>query len=270
MKPNGIRTLWAAGKPVLNGWLSIGSPFVAEILAAQGYDSITIDQQHGLFGYETMLATLQALGNTAVTSLVRVPWLDTAAIAKALDGGAEGIICPMISTREEAERLAAYMRYPPQGSRSSGPTRAAVIAGPDYAEHADAELLCFAMIETAEGYANVDSIVATPGIDGVYVGPSDLTLGLTGRNYRMGLDREEPEILDAIRAILASAHRAGKRAGLHTGGPDYAAKAIGWGFDLVTVSSDIRLLAAGAAAAVSKARQSIAADPALGATNPQH
>ena len=126
MQPNGIRSLWAAGRPVFNGWLSSGSPFVAEILAAQGYDSITIDQQHGLFGYETMLGTLQALGRTAVTPLVRIPWLDPTGVAKALDGGAQGIICPMIGTREEAERLVSYMRYPPEGTRSSGPTRAAL------------------------------------------------------------------------------------------------------------------------------------------------
>ena len=107
MLPNGIRAQWSAGKPVINGWLSIACPFTAEIMAAQGYDSITIDLQHGLVGYEVATTMLQAMRASAVTPLVRVPWLDPAAIMKSLDAGAYGVICPMISTREGVDTAAA-------------------------------------------------------------------------------------------------------------------------------------------------------------------
>jgi 4-hydroxy-2-oxoheptanedioate aldolase len=257
MIPNGIRAKWAAGQPVINGWLSIACPFTAEIMAEQGYDSITIDLQHGLVGYEVATSMLQAMRASAVTPLIRVPWLDPAAIMKALDAGAYGVICPMISTREEAERLVSYVRYPPKGVRSFGPTRASFSAGADYGRHADEEVLCLAMIETAEAMADLDAIVSTPGLDGVYIGPADLTLGLTGRRYPTGFDREEPEMVEAIRTILEKAHVAGIRACLHNGTPTYAAKAVGWGFDLVTISNDVRLLAGAAQASVAAARQLI-------------
>lgn len=265
MVPNGIRAKWAKGQPIINGWLSIASPFTAEIMAEQGYDSITIDLQHGLVGYEVATAMLQAMRASGVTPLVRVPWLDPAAIMKTLDAGAYGVICPMVNTREEAERLVSYMRYPPNGVRSFGPTRVTFSAGADYGRHADEEVLCFAMIETAEAFANLDAIVSTPGLDGVYIGPADLTLGLTGRRYPTGFDREEPEMVEAIQSILRKAHEAGIRAGLHNGTPTYAAKAVGWGFDLVTIANDVRLLAGAAQASVATARKLIgeqAASPA--------
>ncbi|HUG62284.1 MAG TPA: aldolase/citrate lyase family protein [Methylomirabilota bacterium] len=254
---NGIREAWAAGKPVLNGWLSIASPFTAEIMAAQGYDSVTIDLQHGLVGHEVGATMLQAMRASGVTPMVRAPWLDPADIMRALDAGAYGVICPMVNTREEAEKLVSYVRYPPRGSRSFGPTRAVFSAGADYGQLADDEVLCLAMIETGEAFANLDAIVSTPGLDGVYIGPVDLTLGLTGRRYPTGFDREEPEMVEAIRTILARSHEAGIRAAIHTGSPTYAAKAIGWGFDLVTISNDVRLLAAAAQASVAAARKLI-------------
>jgi len=254
---NGIREKWAAGQPVINGWLSTASPFVAEIMAAQGYDGLTIDMQHGLVGYEAATHMLQAMRASGVTPMARVPWLDPGDIMKALDAGAYGIICPMINSREEAERLVSYMRYPPNGVRSFGPTRALFAAGSDYGQHADREVLAFAMIETAEAMQNLDGIVTTKGLDGVYIGPADLTLGLTGRKYPTGFDREEPEMVEAIQTVLRQAHAAGIRAGLHCGTPAYAAKAVGWGFDLVTIANDVRLLAGAAQASVAQARKLI-------------
>ncbi len=255
MIKNGIRERWAAGKLVINGWLSTSSPFVAEIMAAQGYDSLTIDCQHGLVAYEAATTMLQAMRASGVTPMVRAPWLDPADIMKALDAGAYGIICPMINTAEDAARLVSYMRYPPHGVRSFGPARALFSAGADYGQHADGEVLCLAMIETAEAMKNLDAIVATKGLDGVYIGPADLTLGLTGRKYPTGFDRQEPEMVEAIQAVLKAAHAAGIRAALHCGTPDYAAKAVGWGFDLVTISNDVRLLAGAAQASVTAARK---------------
>jgi 4-hydroxy-2-oxoheptanedioate aldolase len=250
MIPNRVQALWAAGRPVLNGWCSIGNPFTAEIMAAQGFDSVTVDMQHGALDYSDLLPMLQAMRASGAALMARVPWLDPAAVMKALDAGAQGIICPMVNRAEEAARLVSYMRYPPDGSRSYGPTRVGVAMGPGYAAGANAGVLAFAMIETAEAMANLDAITATPGLDGVYVGPVDLTLSLTEGRLKPGFDREEPEIIAALHTIVAACRRNGIRAGLHCGTPDYAARAVGWGFDLVTVGGDARFLAAAAGAAV--------------------
>ncbi len=250
MLRNPLRALWERGDGAINGWLSIGSPFVAEIMAAQGYDSLTVDLQHGALDYSDALGMFQAMRASGVAPLARVPWLDPGAIMKALDAGALGVICPMVNSGEEARRLVSAMRYPPLGTRSFGPTRVTFATGPSYGRQANGEVLALAMIETAEAMANLEEIATTPGLDGVYVGPADLTLGVTGGRLAPGFDREEPEMLEAIRAILAAAKRAGIRACLHCGGPDYAAKALGWGFDLVTVSNDVRLMAGAAEASV--------------------
>lgn len=255
MIKNSVKQRWAERKPVLNGWLSIASSFSAEIMAAQGYDSVTIDMQHGIVGYDGTVPMLQAMRASGVTPLVRVPWLDPADIMKALDAGAYGIICPMINTREEAERLVSYVRYPPSGVRSFGPSRALFSAGSGYAAEADDEIICLAMIETAVAYENLEDILATPGLDGIYIGPADLTLALQGKRFAPGFDRREPEMIDAIKTILHAAHKAGKRAALHNGTADYAAEAVTWGFDFVTVSNDVRLLAGAAEASVRKFRE---------------
>jgi 4-hydroxy-2-oxoheptanedioate aldolase len=251
---NGIKDRWAQGRPVLNGWLSIASPFAAEIMAAQGYDALTIDLQHGIVDYAAMVGMLQAMRASGVVPMARVPWLDPAAVMQVLDAGCLGVIAPMIDTPAQAAALVSYVRYPPVGTRSYGPSRAIFTTGGRYAGEADDHVLCFAMIETAEGYANLDAIAATPGLDGLYIGPSDLTIGLTGRRYPFGLDRAEPEMIDAFKAVRAATTRAGIRACLHCGSAAYAARAIGWGFDLVTLPNDIRLLADAAAASLREVR----------------
>ena len=144
-----------------------------------------------------------------------------------------------------------------QSTSSMGPTRAVFGHGADYGTWADDQVIALAMIETADGMKNLKEIVSTPGLDGVYIGPADLTLGLTGRKYPTGFDREEPEMIEAIREILARSHEAGIRAALHCGNSAYAAKAIGWGFDMVTLLNDVRLLAGAAKASVDQARKLI-------------
>jgi 4-hydroxy-2-oxoheptanedioate aldolase len=254
MKPSHIKTLWSQNKPVLNGWLSVANGFTAEIMAAQGYDSLTIDLQHGVVDYQAAVGMFQAMQASPVTPLARVPWLDPAHVMKILDAGAYGVICPMINNRAEAEALVSYVHYPPGGVRSFGPTRAIFSAGSDYGAEADDQLICFAMIETRDAVANIEEIVSTPGLDAIYIGPADLTLGLTGKRYPAGLDRAEPEIIQAIKDILEAAHRAGIKAALHCGSSTYAATAIEWGFDMVTVSNDVRLLAGAASASVAEFR----------------
>lgn len=242
MRPNRLREIWADGRPVLNGWCGIGSGFVAESLAQQGWDSVTIDGQHGLIGYSEMVAMLQAVSATEAVPLVRAPWNQPGDLMKALDAGALGVICPMINNRIEAEAFVRACRYPPEGLRSYGPTRAALVHGRDYAERANSEVLTFAMIETAEGLAKAEEITSTPGLDGIYIGPSDLSLALGGPPTQ---DFDDPMRLEAFDRILAACRRAGIRCGVHTTSPGYSRKMIERGFDLVTVGSDTGYLAAG-------------------------
>ena len=246
MRPNRLRQIWNEGKPVINAWCNMPGAFVAEAVASQGWDAVTIDTQHGLTGYSEMVAMLQAMAASDVTPLVRVSWNAPGEIMKALDAGAYGIICPMINSRAECEAFIKAARYPPLGQRSFGPIRAALVAGAGYAEESNDQLLTLAMIETAEALESVDEITSTPGLDGVYIGPSDLafSLGLAPTQ-----DNQHPSVLAAFEAILASCKKAGIRAGVHTSSVAYSQQMIARGFDLVTVGSDIRYLMGGRAEA---------------------
>jgi 4-hydroxy-2-oxoheptanedioate aldolase len=257
MIKNKVKELWADGKPVLHGWLSIGNPFTAEIMAAQGYDAISIDWQHGALDYSALLPMFQAMRASGTTIGARVPWLDPAAIMKALDAGAMQIICPMINTPEQAAEFVSYLRYPPVGQRSFGPTRAAFAQGANIHVEANTEVVGWAMVETKEAMANLDAIASTPGLDGIYVGPADLTFSLCDGKYPPGFDREEPEMIDALQTIVRTCRKHGIKAALHCGTAEYAAKAIGWGYDMTTVSGDTRLLAGAAAASVKMFREAI-------------
>lgn len=257
MIPNGLKRKWQDGQATINGWLSIGNGFTAEIMAEQGYDSLTVDIQHGFLDYNDAKGMLQAMRASGVTPLARVPWLEPGIIMKVLDAGAYGVICPMVNTAEQAAQLVDAMRYPPKGNRSFGPTRVNFSAGAGYASEANDNLLALAMIETAEAVANVEAICSTPGLDGIYIGPADLTLGVKQGQLAPGFDRREPEMIAVIQQVLAAAKSAGIRAGLHCGSPAYAAQAIGWGFDMITLSNDVRILAAAASAGVRETRELI-------------
>ena len=161
---------------------------------------------------------------------------------KALDAGAYGIICPMINNRAECEAFVGACRYPPKGYRSYGPIRAGMYAGAGYYPEANDELLAFAMIETADGLANVDEIVATSGLDGVYIGPSDLSLSHGGLPNQ---DSQEPALLAQFQRILDACKAAGIRTGVHTTSVAYSQRMIAMGFDLVTVGADMRWLMSG-------------------------
>lgn len=255
-----LRDAWAAGEITTNGWLIIGNTLATEIMASQGYDSLTIDLQHGVMSEADLLPMLQTIRASGAVPLVRPGWLDAAIIMRALDFGAAGIVCPMISTRAEAEALVSYVRYPPHGTRSYGPVRASLVHGADYYFRANDEVLCFAMIETAEGIENLEEIVATPGLDGIYVGPNDLAIGVSNGELPPATDREEPHMQNLLKKIAATAHEHGRIACLHCASADGAARGVTWGYNLVTVVTDVALLGAGkgqldaARAAIDKAR----------------
>lgn len=254
---NRIRDTWTAGKPVLNAWLNLGTGFSAEIMGSADFDSLTVDVQHGPQDYSNLLPMFQALKASGKTLLARVPWRDPTWVMKFLDAGAMGIICPMVNNRAQAEEFVSYLRYPPLGQRSWGPTRA-MFAYPGYnKDDANESILAFAMIETAEAMSNLDEIAATPHLDALYVGPADLSIGISEGRLPPGMDREEPEVVDAIKRILQAAHDNGKRAALHTANPDYAVKAIGWGYDMVTIATDSAILAQGSKALVARVREQL-------------
>lgn len=251
---NTLKDKWAAGQPTVNGWMSIGSNFAAEIMASAGYDSLTIDMQHGFLDYSHAMGMFQAMRASGVVPMARVSWLDSGVIMKALDAGALGIICPMINSRAEAEALVRAVRYPPHGSRSFGPTRANYHHGPDYYAQANGSILALAMIETGEAVERLDEIITTPGLDGVYIGPADLSLGVTQGRLPPGLDRQEEEMQTVIKDVLERVKAQGLRAGIHCLTPEYGALAAEWGFDFVTISGDVRLLAASASESIKETR----------------
>lgn len=240
MRANLLREAWADGRRTANGWLAIPSSFAAEVMAHQGWDSLTVDLQHGVVDYQTAVGMLQAISTTATVPMVRVPWLDPGIVMKMLDAGSYGVICPMINGRDEAETFVRACRYPPRGNRSMGPIRATLFAGEDYARHANDTVLAIAMIETAAALDDLAGILATPGLDGIYVGPSDLGAAL---GCPPVLDPDEPKVVAAIAHIVTAAKAAGLRAGIHTATPAYARRMHELGFDFVSLASDSRLLA---------------------------
>lgn len=251
MRRNTIRDLKAAGKPIVNAWLSIGSSYAAKSVAHQGFDAVTVDGQHGMMGFDVALTMLQAISTTDAVPLVRPSRNDGAEIMRFLDAGAYGVICPMISTADDAAALVSACRYPPTGSRSFGPARGLLYGGGDYLAHANAEIVVLAMIETAAGLDNLEAIVATPGLDGIYVGPNDLALAM---GFSPLAESQEPDVVAAIEKIRAMVVNAGKIAGIFCSGGAGAAQRVAEGFDLVTPGNDAALLRGVMAAAAATAR----------------
>lgn len=239
---NPLRRIWAQGGSAVNGWLAIPSIISVEIMARAGWDSLTIDLQHGTASYDSLLAMLPVIHQTNTVPLVRVPWNDPADVMRALDAGALGIICPMIDTADDAARFVSYCRYPPEGTRSFGPIRARLAWGDDYGAQANNEILPLAMIETKQAIDNLQEILKVDGLGGIYIGPADLSSAL---GHTPGFDREEPELLEVIGHILSSAREQNIPACIHCGSPEYAARMIKQGFSMVTIGSDARLLEAG-------------------------
>ena len=252
MRENRLRTLWSEDKAAVNGWLAIANSFCAETMAHQGWDTLTIDLQHGVIDYQAMVGMLQAISTTATVPIVRVPWLEPGIIMKTLDAGAYGVICPMVNTREEAQRFVAYTSYAPKGTRSFGPVRALLYGGADYPAKANETIVRFAMIETAQALDNLDAILGVEGLDAIYIGPSDLSLAL---GCKPSFDDVEPKVAQAIDHIVARAKAHGVVAGIHNGRSDVAKARIARGFRFVTVSSDARLIAAGSQQVLSEMRQ---------------
>jgi 4-hydroxy-2-oxoheptanedioate aldolase len=250
---NKVKQIWAEGKTAVNAWLAIPSGFSAEVVAQCGFDSVTVDIQHGVQDYQSMVQCFQAMQAHPVTPMVRVPWNEPGIIGKVLDGGAYGVICPMINTPEEAKNFVSYCKYPPQGTRSNGPIRAGMYGSSGgYQDTANAETLCIPMMETRTAVENMESILDVEGIAAVYVGPSDLgfSYGLVPK-----LDREEPEILKIYEKIVKECGKRKIAPGIHCSGAVGALRAINMGFRLVTLLNDIGMMSTTARAWTSQIRK---------------
>jgi len=247
MRANRVREVWQARGVAYSGWLHIPDPLSAELMAGAGFDALTLDLQHGLLDFASALNVLRALERANLSPLARVPWNEPGLIMKLLDGGAAGIICPLVGSRAEAEAFVGTCRYPPQGYRSYGPTRASLVWGEGYAAQANESILTLAMIETAQGLENLEAILTTPGLDGVFVGPNDLGQAL---GWGVGLDRQEPEFLAILDRIAKAAQARGVVAGIFCGSPEYAKRMAALGYRFIAVSSDARLLSGAAQALV--------------------
>ena len=250
MRKNKLKELFKKGKAAINGWIEIPSSFSAEVMANQGWDSLTIDIQHGAIDQSDVLQIFQAISTTDVVPMARLNWNEPDQIMKVLDYGAYGIICPMISNRDQAEKFVQACMYPPKGYRSFSPTRGIMYGGSDYADYANSEILKIAMIETKEALNELDKIMKTPGLDGVYIGPADLSLAI---GEKPGFDKpEDHPTYEQILNILNHAKKNNIVAGIHNATPEYAKKMTDLGFQLVTIGSDQRYMSAGAKSAVSK------------------
>ncbi|AMY18103.1 aldolase/citrate lyase family protein [Rhodococcus kroppenstedtii] len=241
-----------AREQVLGYWSVIDSPVSTEWLAHVGWDYLCLDLQHGLIGYDGLLRGLTAVDAAhGPAGLVRVEANDRTYIGKALDAGARGVIVPLIDTAEDAALAVSYSRYPPVGVRSYGPMRSQLRVGPLPAEANDA-VVVLAMIETPEGLENVESICAVPGLDGIYVGPSDLRIAVGGSSPA---DSSVDEVFDAALVRIAdAAAAAGIACGIHTPSGEVAARRLTQGFTFATVASDLTHLKAASEAHLVAAR----------------
>jgi len=232
---NALRRRWLDGQGGIGGWCQLPSPLSAEIMGRAGFDWVCVDMQHGPTTIETAAAMVQAISVAGAVPIVRVPANDARLIGQALDVGASGVIVPLVNTRAEAERAAAACRYPPDGLRSFGPVRTpgAVDGDP---RAANEHVLCLVMVETGTAVENVDEICSVPGVDGVYVGPWDLSLSV-------GSTAPGPEIEPLLERILEACRRHGVEPGIATGSGKSARARLEAGFTWVAVSGDIDFLA---------------------------
>jgi 4-hydroxy-2-oxoheptanedioate aldolase len=234
-----LRELWDGEAPTLGGWAAIPSAFSAELLGHCGFDWVCIDTQHGMIGYDRLLSMVQGLAITGTPAFVRVSWNNPGEIMKALDAGSQGVLIPMVNSPEEAQQAVAACRYPPDGIRSWGPTRAA-LGRPDYSPAStNREVICAVMVETSAGLDRLDEIVATPGIDAIFVGPNDLALS---SGFEPSLRAENPAHHAKIESILAACRRRNIVAGIMCGSLDMTIHWRELGFKMLAVASDAVLM----------------------------
>ena len=241
-----LRAKFEAGEAAFGLWAGIPSSLTAELAAAAGYDYVCVDLQHGLSDEATMVSMFQATQAAGAVPLARLAWNEPWLIMRALDLGAVGVILPLIDNAAEAAKAVEACRYPPHGKRSYGPIRAELVMGSATPEELGADALCIAMIETREGIENLEEIAATPGLDGLYIGPSDLSiaLGLPPGRLTGELGEDRKPLAEAIERIRQACEAHGLIGGIHCGSGEAADYYAKQGFRLITVGVDTSLFRA--------------------------
>nr|WP_320141623.1 aldolase/citrate lyase family protein [uncultured Cohaesibacter sp.] len=234
-----------SGTPVYSGWSLFPDPLVARAVASGPFEALLIDCQHGHMDFSQSQAMTIAIAQAGKAPLLRIPVADFAFVSRALDFGVQGIVAPMINSADEARALVDAAKYPPVGKRSFAPFGACALYGmatPDYVQAANQDCIAFAMIETQEALDNLDAILAVEGLDGVFVGPADLSLTLL-KGARVDMDCDLANA--AYEMVAHQAAAAGKLSGIYAFNTDYAKRYAGFGYNLVAVGSDTGYLAAG-------------------------
>jgi 4-hydroxy-2-oxoheptanedioate aldolase len=231
-----------SGTPVITGWSFLSEPMIPEMLARAGYPAVTVDMQHGAYDFDGAREALSAIALGGAHRIARIPLADNAMAGRLADMGAECLIAPMINSREEAVAFARAIKYPPVGDRSFGPFRAAQLTGEsseEYLKNANSQLVSLAMIETQEAIDALDDILSVPELDGVFVGPSDLSLSLSNG---AGVDPNGDGTAEVCAMIAKKAEKAGKIPGVFCLNADKVKEAVQQGFKLITYGIDIGFL----------------------------
>jgi 4-hydroxy-2-oxoheptanedioate aldolase len=235
-----LRARWAQDEPAFGIWSITANPFLAELLGASPFDSVVVDLQHGAGTDADLLGLTQAMRSAGRAPLVRVPWNEPAAIMRALDVGAHGVIVPMVGSAEEAARAAAACRFPPHGQRSWGPLWGDVRAdGAPPPQEQDDAVLCLVMVETQAGVDALEEIVTVPGVDGVFVGPNDLALGC---GHGRATYRDSAEVDALLQHVVRTCRDADVVAGLYCSDVPMALHWAEQGARLLTAGVDTALL----------------------------
>ncbi len=244
------------GETLYCGWVAMPEPLVAETVARAGFDCVLLDMQHGMIDAGSVITGIGAVALAGKPAVVRVALGDDAAAARALDMGAEAVVAPMVNSVEEARRLAAATKYPPVGERSWGPTRAMALEGiaqpSQYLASANQTCFTFAMIETERAVGVLDNILGVDGIDGVFVGPFDLSVSLSAGRQVAAVD---DSVDAAIKHIGARAAAAGKIAGIYAATSERARTFREFGYRFIAVGADQTYLTLGAAELLRAARE---------------
>lgn len=247
------------GRTQFGAWLMSGTPSTAEALGAAGFDFLVVDMEHTPLETHQMIDTLRAVAGTPASAVVRMPWNDMVMIKRALDGGAQSVLMPFVQDADEARRAVAYTRYPPHGVRGVAGMHRGNRYGtvPDYFKSGHDELCVMVQIETTAALGRLAEIAVVPGIDAIFVGPSDLAASM-GHLGDIGHAEVQKTLRDAARECKALA----KPAGIIGGNPDLVAKYVEYGYSWIAIGSDMGFMMSRGAEWLAKARGSSPAEPA--------
>ncbi len=249
-----IRERLASGKPFLFPWLAMPGAAQAGQIARLPFDGVTLDLQHGMIDHGAAVEMIAAIAAAGKPAIVRTLWNDPGLVGYALDMGASAVVAPMINSKAEAEKLVSYAKYPPMGSRSWGGyqmVQAAGVTSAEYLQQANSQTLVFAMIETRAALDAVDDIAAVPGLDGLFVGPSDLSIALSNGK---GINKTSPETIAAMKLVAAACKRNNLVAGAFAGSADVLNTYVAEGFRFLAAITDGDLLRRGASAMLAEVK----------------